>query len=69
MDFSSYSRASNIGDGIWCCDFAAELDGLHYLVADAVTIGRLRFRRVPWKSDVWGTADPWDMRTAHTVRG
>ena len=54
--YSSHSRASI--DESWRA-LAAELDGLHYLVADSVTIGGVRFWGVPWYSDLWGTTDPW----------
>ena len=61
--YSSHSRASI--DESWRA-LAAEIASLHYLVADGVTIGGVRFWGVPWYSDLWGTTDPWDLATVHT---
>ena len=37
---------------------AADCAGLHYLVAEGVTIDGVRFWGAPWYSDLWGTTDP-----------
>ena len=44
---------------------AAEYDGLHYLTGTGVEIDGVRFYGLPWYSDLWGTADPWDLQTVH----
>ena len=60
--YSSRSRASIDGD--WR-EIAAEHPDLHYLVADGVTVGGVRFWGAPWYSDLWGTTDPLDLATVH----
>ena len=51
-------------DGDWRT-LADQHPGLHYLTADSVTVGGIRFWGAPWYSDLWGTTDPWDFVTVH----
>ena len=47
---------------------AAEHTGLHYLIAEGVTLDGVRFWGAPWYSDLWGASpeeNPWFSRDVH----
>ena len=47
---------------------AAEHAGLHYLIAEGVTLDGVRFWGAPWYSDLWGASpeeDSWFLRDVH----
>ena len=60
-------RSRDAVDADWQ-DLAAEHAGLHYLIAEGVTIDGVRFWGAPWYSDLWGASpedDQWFFRDVH----
>ena len=51
-------------DGMWNA-LAAVHPGLHYLVAEGVTIEGIRFWGAPWYSNLWGADDGWTQLEVH----